>query len=185
MAQLAVDVGTGSASDREVYRNWIDHLISLETNASDGHSVYENAQGVNATGAELEFGAHLKDGIEARANWSYTAVQQDGTSQTMPNSPRQLGKLDASVPILRQKLFASLNAQYTSPVKTLDGNTVSGFSALNVTLLGHTFGKHLDVSASGYNILNKRYFNPGRPEDPEDATQQDGATFRAKATYKF
>jgi outer membrane receptor protein involved in Fe transport len=65
------------------------------------------------------------------------------------------------------------------------GNTVNGFSVFNVTLLGHTFGKHLDLSTSVYNLLDKKYFDPGRPEDPEDAIQQDGRSFRIKLTGRF
>jgi iron complex outermembrane receptor protein len=54
-----------------------------------------------------------------------------------------------------------------------------------VTLLAHTLTKHLDVSASVYNILDKRYFNPGRPEDTQDVIQQDGRNFQIKLTGKF
>jgi len=52
-------------------------------------------------------------------------------------------------------------------------------------LLGHTVGKHLDVSASVFNVLDKKYFDPGRPEDPENAIQQDGRSFRIKLTGRF
>jgi hypothetical protein len=52
-------------------------------------------------------------------------------------------------------------------------------------LLGHTAGKHLDVAASAFNILHKKYFDPGRPEDPEDAIQQDGRSVRIKITGRF
>ena len=62
---------------------------------------------------------------------------------------------------------------------------MSGFSVFNVTLLGHTLGKHLDLSASVYNILDKKYFDPGRPEDPENEIQQDGRIFRIKLTGRF
>ena len=90
-----------------------------------------------------------------------------------------------SVPVLRQRLFASLDAQYTSSVQTLAGNTLSGFSIFNFTMLGHSLGKHLDVSGSLYNLFNKKYFDPGRPEDPEDSIQQDGRNFRIKLTGRF
>jgi len=93
--------------------------------------------------------------------------------------------LNLSYPLVPQRLFASLDAQYTSPVTTLAGNTVSGYSVFNVTLLGHTLGKHLDLSASVYNLFDKKYFNAGRPEDPEDAIQQDGRNFRIKLTGRF
>jgi outer membrane receptor for ferrienterochelin and colicin len=59
---------------------------------------------------------------------------------------------------VRQRLFASLDAQHTSSAQTLAGNTISGFSVANVTLLGHTMGKHLDLSASVYNVFNQKIF---------------------------
>ena len=86
---------------------------------------------------------------------------------------------------MQHRLFADANAQYTSPVETLTGNTISGFATFNLTLLAHTLTKHLDVSASVYNILDKRYFDAGRPEDPEDVIQQDGRNFQIKLTGKF
>ena len=62
---------------------------------------------------------------------------------------------------------------------------MSGFSVFNVTLLGHTLGKHMDLSTGFYNILNKKYFDPGRPEDVQDAIQQDGRNLRVKLTWRF
>ncbi|MGA9633280.1 MAG: hypothetical protein WBQ63_17780, partial [Candidatus Acidiferrales bacterium] len=73
----------------------------------------------------------------------------------------------------------------TGKVTTLAGNTLGGFSVLNATLIGPTLGKHADISASVYNLLDKKYSFPGRPEDPEDALLQDGTTFRVKLTYHF
>jgi iron complex outermembrane receptor protein len=67
----------------------------------------------------------------------------------------------------------------------LAGNTGSGFPVFNVTLLGHTLGKHLDVAASVYNLLDKKYYDPSRPEDVQDAIQQNGRNFRIKLTGRF
>ena len=168
-----------------VFRNWINNLITVETNPADSLSIYENSGQVNATGVEVELDGRFAGDLQGRASYSYTATEQPVTHQILPNSPTQLGKLNLSVPVVNQWLFASLDAQYTSPVQTLAANTVSGFSVFNVTLLGHTLGKHMDVSASVYNILNKKYFDPGRPEDPEDSIQQDGRNFRIKLTGRF
>ncbi len=152
-----------------VFRNWIDDLISIETNPADGRSVYENSGPVNATGVEVELDGRFAGGLQGGASYSFTNTAQPLTHEVLANSPRHLGKLNVSVPVVRQQLFASLDAQFTSPVQTLVGNTVSGFSVFNVTLLGHTLAKHLDASASIYNILNKKYFNPSRPEDTQDS----------------
>jgi outer membrane receptor protein involved in Fe transport len=39
------------------------------------------------------------------------------------------------------------------------------------------------LSTSIYNVFDKKYFDPGRPEDPENAIQQDGRNFRVKLTF--
>src|SRR5208282_2350186 len=168
-----------------VFRNWISDLITLETNPGGGQLVYRNSDKADATGVELELDGHLASGIKGRASYSYIDADQPVTHQVLSNSPQHLGKLNIIIPVLAQRLFASLDAQYTSSAQTLAGNTVSGFSVFNVTLLGHTLGKHLDLSASVYNILDKKYFDPGRPEDPEGAIQQDERTFRIKLTTRF
>jgi outer membrane receptor for ferrienterochelin and colicins len=169
----------------DVFHSWIKDLISVATNPADDQSIYENSGSVHSTGAEVELNGRLAGGIQGRASYSYTVTHQPAPLPTLPNSPRHLGKLDVSVPIIRQRLFASLDAQYTSSVQTLAGNTISGFGIFNATLLGHALTKHLDISASAYNLLNKKYFNPARPEDPEDSLQQNGRTLRLKLTAHF
>ncbi len=168
-----------------VFENRIDNLISLQTDSAAGQSVYVNSGKADATGVEAELDGRFKAGWEGSASYSYTDVDNGVTQQIVSNSPQQLAKLKFVVPVLQRKLFAALDAQYTGPRGTLAGNTVAGFQVLNFTLLGHALGKHLDLSTSIYNILDKRYFDPGRPEDLEDQIQQDGRNFRIKITGRF
>ena len=168
-----------------LFRNWINDLISIETNPADGQSVYENSGRVDAAGVEVELDGRFVGGLQGRASYSFTSTTQLLIHQTLANSPQHLAKVNVSVPLMQHRLFADVNAQYTSPVETLTGNTISGFATFNLTLLAHTLTKHLDVSASVYNILDKRYFDAGRPEDPEDVIQQDGRNFQVKLTSRF
>jgi outer membrane receptor for ferrienterochelin and colicins len=168
-----------------VFRNWINDLISIESNPGDGHSVYENSGRADATGVEVELDGRFVNGLQGSASYSFTNTVQPLIDQTLANSPRHLGKVGASFPLMHKRFFAAVDAQYTSTVQTLAGNIVSGFGVFNVTLLAHALTKHLDVSASVYNILDKQYFNPGRPEDTEDAIQQDGRNFQIKLIGKF
>jgi len=168
-----------------VFQNRIENLISLETAASNGHAVYQNSDKARATGTEIELDGQSAGGVKGTVSYSYALVEDPATHQVLTNSPQHLGKLNLILPLVQQRLFASLGAQYTSPRQTLAGNTVSGFPTFNVTLLGHTLGRHLDLSTSVYNILDKKYFDPGRPEDVQDAIQQDGRSFRIKITSRF
>ncbi len=168
-----------------VFQNRIENLITLEQDSSNGQSTYENSGKARATGAEVELNGQWPGGVKGTASYSYTSTEDEVTHETLSNSPQHLAKLNVIVPVVQRRLFASLDAQYASLRQTLAGNTVSGFAVLNVSLLGHTLGKHLDLSTSVYNILDKKYFDPGRPEDVQDAIQQDGRSFRIKITGRF
>jgi outer membrane receptor for ferrienterochelin and colicins len=167
-----------------VFQNWIEKLISLETDPNDSPQ-YQNSDRARATGAEIELAGQFAGGLKGTASYSYTNVVDLDAHQILANSPAHLAKLNVILPMVQQQLFASLGAQYTSSRQTLAGNTVSGFPIFNVTLLGHTLGKHLDLSASVYNLLDRKYFDPGRPEDVQDAIQQNGRSFRIKVTGRF
>jgi len=168
-----------------VFQNRIAGLITLETDPNNSQSTYRNSGTARATGTEIELDGQWASGVKGTASYSYTSTQDGVTHQTLSNSPSSLAKLNVILPVVKQRIFASFSAQYTSSRLTLAGNTVSGFPVLNATLLGHALGKHLDLSASVYNLLDKKYFDPGRPEDVQDAIQQDGRSFRIKITGRF
>jgi iron complex outermembrane receptor protein len=68
------------------FRNWIDDLISLQTQ-SHGQSAYENSLKAVATGVEVELDGHVADGLQGRASYSYVDAEQPVTHQTLTNSP--------------------------------------------------------------------------------------------------
>ncbi len=182
---LEQGLGSHLRASGSVFYNRITNLITLETDTTTGLSVYENSQAATAKGVELELRGDLAARLTGRASYSYTQTTNSETGLTPPNSPSNLVKLNLTMPLFRQKLSAALDGVYTGEVTTLAGNTLGGFSVLNATLIGHTLGKRADISASVYNLLDKKYSFPGRPEDPEDALPQDGTTFRVKLTYRF
>jgi iron complex outermembrane receptor protein len=167
-----------------VFRNQMDNLVTAENDVNNLLQ-YQNTGKARATGVEVELDGDFAGGLQGQASYSYTSAVDASSGEDLPNSPSSLAKLNLSAPIWRHTLFASLGAQYTSPRETLAGGIASGFSVFNVTLLGHTLGKHLDLSTSIYNILDKKYFDPGRPEDVQDQIQQNGRNFRVKITSRF
>ena len=179
------DLGKRFKLSGSVFRNWIHGLISLETDPSNNLSVYLNSGSAQATGVEVEFNVRLLGDLQGTTSYSYTRAVGGNNGLTLDNSPQHLAKLNVSLPMLQRRLIGSLDAQYTSSRLTLAGSTVAAYPVFNVTLLGHALGKHLDVSASAYNLLNRKYFDPGRPEDVEDTIQQDGINGRLKLTFRF
>ncbi|MEO1356409.1 MAG: hypothetical protein AAFW48_11560, partial [Pseudomonadota bacterium] len=55
----------------------------------------------------------------------------------------------------------------------------------NLTLLAAQLAPNLEMSASVYNLFDRRYADPAGPEQPQPSIEQDGRTFRVKFTYTF
>jgi outer membrane receptor protein involved in Fe transport len=98
------------------------------------------------------------------------------------------------VPLVKEKLFASLEYQYTSSRHTVftstSGATVPGLDAdgygvLNFTLYSQNIVKNLEVSASIYNLLDETYADPSSRFHVQDQLRRDGRSFRLKLTYRF
>jgi iron complex outermembrane receptor protein len=131
----------------------------------------------------LELNGRLPHGFEGIASYSFQESKDRDAGQFLNNSPRHLAKLNLIQPILGRSLFVNLDAQYRSGMQTLAGNSISPFSIVNVNLFGRKIGRHADVSAGFYNLLDKKYYDPPSSAVPEDAIQQDGRAFRVKITW--
>jgi len=186
--EARVDQGLGQYFQLSggVYRNRITDLISLVTIPADQNFQYQNAGSAQATGMDVELSGHATNGLQGKASFDYVnAYSDDAGHPQLDNSPRHMAKLNLNIPLVEQRLFAGVEGQFLGRRLTLQQNSLSSYQVFNVTLLGHAVGKHLDLSAGVFNVLDKKYFDPGRPEDPEDAIQQDGRNFRIKITGRF
>ena len=167
-----------------VFQNQVSQLINQVTNSS-GLLVFENTAGAHIRGLSAELDARFPGGLQGKASYSYSDNQDAQAKQTLSSSPEHLAKLNLIAPMFQQRLFASLDSQFNGPVTTLTGRNTSSFQVFNVTLLGHASEKHLDVSASVYNLLDKKYFDPAPGGLPESRIQQDGRNWRVKLTGRF
>ena len=165
------------------FYNWIDGLITEEPVGND-LLIFLNQQDAKSTGLEFEVKGQVSHGLEGSASYSFQETKDRVTDQLLSNSPRNLVKVSLSQPLLGRKMFVGLDAQYRSRIQYLGGGTVSPFSVVNLTLLGRKIGKHVDLSASIYNLLNKSYFDPPSSENLQQAIQQDGRSFRVKITWQ-
>lgn len=150
-----------------------------------GLFAYRNLQNVRSDGAELEAKGRLPHGFEGVASYTFQEARDRDSGQFLNNSPRHLAKLDLTQALFQRKLFAGLNAQYRSGMRTFSGTSVSPATIVDFELSGPKLGKHLDLSAGFYNILNKTYYDPATTAMPENSIKQDGRTFRVKVTWKL
>lgn len=162
----------------------INDLISQEINPVSGLLVFRNIDQVHARGTELGLDGNWGNGWQGKLSYTYQDVDL-GNDAPLSNSPHSLVKANLIAPLLRDRLFAGPELQYTSSRKTLTGGTVDGYVVVNLTIFSRELLKGLELSASIYNIFDNRYGDPGSSEHRQSVIEQDGRTVRAKITYRF
>jgi outer membrane receptor for ferrienterochelin and colicins len=174
------------------YYNHMDNLIGLQSDGSFGNF---NA---DTLGLEPSLEAKWKE-VSARLSYSLQRTENRQTGVGLPNSPENMIKLNVSAPLYRDKLFAGLEVQYYSQSSTLYYNYVTpsatpvvagpnspGYAIVNFTLFSQNlFIKNLQLSASIYNLLDTKYYEPSSNYHLEPYIQQNGINFRLKVTYSF
>ncbi|MBC8097758.1 MAG: TonB-dependent receptor, partial [Akkermansiaceae bacterium] len=165
------------------YYYTVKDLISQITTPED-ELTFANVDGAHAAGAELELEAKYDSGLMARASYALQRTH-DQNGNELTSSPRQLAKLNLIVPLYRDKLFSSLELQYQSSARTLQGNHVKNFVTANFTLFSQKIVAGLEASASIHNLFDQRTGYPGAADHLQDVINQDGRSFRFKLTYRF
>jgi iron complex outermembrane receptor protein len=189
-----------------VYEQGIgDHLRSSLSgfyNQMDDLIVYSgNFANINAEtrGVEAALEGNWANGIQARASYTYQQTKNLTLSSPFTDSPEHMIKLNVSVPLVKEKLFASLEYQYTSSrsttyidrstFATLPGTDAAGYGVFNFTLYSHNLLKNLDISASVYNLLDETYSDPATQNSfanhYQDQIERNGRSFRIQLTYRF
>ena len=168
--------------------NDMHNLIVLE---SGSYTNYD----VEGKGVELGLQAFWAKGIRGRASYTLQRTHNTSLDQSLPDSPQHLFKFNLSVPLYKEKVFASAEFQYTSTRHSLftDPNTgqtmvgadTPGFGVVNLTLFSQDIVRNLEFSASVYNLLDKHYGDPATRFHLQDIIEQDGRSFRIKLTYHF
>jgi len=173
----------------DTYYNKIRDLISEEDDPADPlKSISLNKGEVRAYGAELELEGRYQSGLIWRASFAHQRTKDNQSGRELDNSPRYLGKLNLSLPLLRDSIYGGIETQYSSSAAILDSSRADAYMVTNVTLFTQKMMKGLEASAGIYNIFNESYGQPGFTQHvthDQDNIQQDGRTYRVKLTYVF
>ena len=166
------------------YRNEISGLIDTAEDES-GSVIFANSGDARVNGAEAEVEGKWDNGVLLRASYTRQDAVSGLTHQQLVNSPKDLVKAHASVPLFRDKIFGSVELLHASERVTLTGRKTSVAWLLNATLFSRELAPGLEFSASVYNLLDRKYRTPGGEEHLQDTLTHDGRTFRLKVTYRF
>jgi outer membrane receptor for ferrienterochelin and colicins len=165
------------------YYNIIDHLI-IQQPDGNGNIVFTNQGGVHTRGLDLELDGKWAGGWEGRISYTLQDSQNMNPNDPVNNYPKHLPKVDFIAPIVRRKVFLSVEGQYMSERHTFTGGSNGGYFVSNATLYSSDILPGLNLSLSAYNLLNRRYSDPAGAGLTETSVQQDGRTLRIKLTYR-
>lgn len=163
----------------------IHGLIGESVDPANGNSFFTNAGTLDIRGLDFALKRRLPWGLEGAASYTFQNVIYPDTRTPVVNSPKHLGHASLSVPLIRQKLFASMNLQYLSKRRTLGDNFAGAYAVPNITLFSRNVLKGWEISASLYNVFDKKYGDPGSNAHVQDILFQDGRNFRIKVGYRF
>ena len=187
--ELVYEQGIGQhlRSSISGFYNHMDNLIIFTGN-------YNNYN-ADTRGMELALDGNWPKGVRCRASYTLQKTENLSTRAGFPDSPEHMVKLNLSVPVFKEYLFASLEFQYVSSRHTVytdptSGSTIPGvdtpgFPTVNFTLFSKDIVKNLEVSASIYNLLDETYSDPASRFHLESQIPQDGRSFRLKLAYRF
>jgi len=169
-----------------IYRNDVDNLISQQYDAVADRLYFDNIDRVRAKGVELEWTARFAGGVAARIGASWQRAEDGTTGNRLSNSPARMFKANLSAPFWGERLFAGLELQAMSSRQAELGGEAPGFAIANLTLRMPKVAPGLDLSASAYNLFDRKYFDPaGSEQDPIRRLARDGRNFRVKLDYRF
>jgi outer membrane receptor protein involved in Fe transport len=168
-----------------VYRNDVEDLISQQYDSAADRYYFDNVSSVRAKGAELEWTARYSGGVMVRLGASWQQAENSDTGARLTNSPSRLLKANLSAPFWSDQLRAGVEFQAMSSRLTESGST-PGFAVTNLTVIAPKLARNTEVSASIYNLFDRRYYDPaGSDQTPIDRIEQNGRNFRLKLNYRF
>jgi outer membrane receptor for ferrienterochelin and colicins len=167
------------------YRYDIRNLISQRQDPANGLLVFQNIDTVMAEGIEVELEGRYAHGLLASVSYALQHAEDGKTGRELVDSPRELAKINLSLPLIKDHVHAGLELQYSGGITTLANQRTSGSLVANATVLCPEILPHLEISFSVYNLFNQTYADPGSATDVEDLIRQDGRNFNLKGTYKF
>ncbi len=167
-----------------LFHTEIQDIIALTTN-NKGLLQNQNSGNVESQGVELQLEDSWENGFQTRLSYSWQQTANEKTHQRLVNSPEHMVKLNVIAPLWLDKVFLGFETQYMSSRKTTLGGKVDDRVISNITLFTQKWLKGLELSAGAYNLFDERYFDPGSERHRQNGIQQDGITYRIKASVDF
>jgi iron complex outermembrane receptor protein len=144
----------------------------------------QNVGNVDSLGAEAQLEGNWQNGWQGRLSYSWQETRDNVTHERLTNSPEHIFKLNLIAPLWNDKVFVGFETQAMSGRKAIHGD-VDAHVINNLTVFTQHWIKGVELSAGAYNLFDQRYFDPASHSHVQNGIQQDGLTFRIKASMDF
>jgi outer membrane receptor for ferrienterochelin and colicins len=171
-------------AELNLFHTDITNIISL-TKLTNRTIQNRNIGNVDSYGLEIQLEQLFDSGFQGRISYSWQDTKDDTSHQRLTNSPEHMVKLNLIAPLWANKVFAGFETQYMSGRNTPLGSEVGDYVISNLTLYTQNWIKGLEFSAGVYNLFDEQYFDPGSDTHLQNAIEQDGLTYRIKASIDF
>lgn len=158
--------------------------LITETPDPSGVFIFENVNHATANGVELAYEQDVASIARIRASYSWQLARDSATGGVLQNSPRHLGKLNVTVPLLHNAARVGAELRCES-ARLAEAGSAAGYCLGNVTIGSERLIPHADVSFSVYNVTDKRYADPAGPNFTQNVIPQQSRTFLFKLVYGF
>jgi iron complex outermembrane receptor protein len=182
-AAVERSLGTRARLIASVYSSGISQLITLGMH-DDGSLFFHNTDTLDSVGAELTLEARLRHGVTGRASYSLQRTSNE-SGEASTNSPRHMLKASLSIPLARQRLWASADSQYMSRRLTPAGTETGGFVVANLNLFAGRLPGRFEATLGVYNLFDTRYADPASDEHLQAVIPQDGRNLRFQLSRRF
>lgn len=178
-------VGNSLRASASVFHYKLNDWVQLVTDPDDALLTFRNGDDIGAWGAELELSGKWTNGVEASSSYVYEKAYDHSTGTILTNSPAHLVTAHLSVPLVADRVFAGFEILGVGRRTTPHGGIARAYAIGNVTLWGRRLADRWELSASLYNLFDRRFGDPGSEEHRQATILQDGRSFRVRLQYEI
>jgi len=184
--ELVLDQALGGDAEGtfSVYSYRLKNLIEQVIEPGTGILLNRNTEDVRSTGLEAEIRFRVRLGLTGFASATYNSSERDGSGQ-VAGSPRATGNLGVIFSLAGNRLDLAPALRYVGAQRSLTGTRLGSYAVADLTLSSRRPWRGVALSASVYNLADRRYGDVVGPEFIQEMIRQDGRNYRLSARWAF
>lgn len=159
-------------------------LIELASGQA-GQFRYENVSASRSTGGEIELQMRPGGPLEIAASFTGQRSRYLEPSRGLANSPAEMAKLRAGLPLFRNRCSLAYAIQYLSARESMVGAGLPAFFLSDITATTNHLHRDFDIQFGVRNLADAHYNDPMSGEHLISALPRAGRTMFVKLLWAF